>query len=297
MIASVFAALLATAGLTMVYRLAVPARPPLAADLARLLKPTPAPTVSVATSHGRLVQHLTATAAHRGLISEQLRQDLLVADRPIEWLVARSLATGAALAGIVAALGLVLTVGGLGLSPLLLIVVGAAGAVGGVLVPPYLLRQEATDQRMALRVFLPGFLDLTGILLAAGNSLESALRTAAISSDDWPHQQVQHALYAAAVSRQPAAEALQDLGTRLGIDELSQLGDGLLMAEREGASMRASLSARARGLRERQLSDAEARAGSATEGMSFPLVAFVFGFILLIGYPALIGLSTGLGSR
>ena len=297
MIASLFAALFATVGLMMVYRLAIPTRPPLAADLARLLDQAPAPDVSVGPGHGRLVQHLTTAAEHRGLVSAPLHKDLVVVDRPIEWLVARSLATGAALAGIVAALGLVLTVGGLALSPILLIVIGAAGAVSGVLVPPYLLRHEATDQRMALRVFLPGFLDLTGILLAAGNSLESALRTAAISSDDWPHQQVQQALYAAGVSRQPAAEALQDLGNRLGIDELSQLGDGLLMAEREGASMRASLSARARGLRERQLSDAEARAGSATEGMSFPLVAFVFGFILLIGYPALIGLSTGLGSR
>ena len=144
---------------------------------------------------------------------------------------------------------------------------------------------------------LPGFLDLTGVLLAAGHSLESALRTAAAADDDWAHAQLRHALYAAGVSRLPGSEALRDLGTRLGVDDLNQLGDGLTMAEREGAAMRDSLAARARGLRERHLADVEARAGSATEGMSFPLVAFVLGFVLLIGYPALIGLSTGLGSR
>ena len=297
MIAAGVAALLATVGLAVLYRLAIPARSPLAAELARLLDPPSLPAAATSSGRSRLVDQLTVTADRRGWLNPRLRRDLLVTDQPADALVARSLAAGVCMAGLLAALVLALMNGGLALPPTLLVLAGAAGAAGGLILPTYLVRQEAEERREAMRHAMPGLLDLTGVLLAAGNSLEAALRTAAEANADWPHQQIQQALHAAAVSRQAASEALQDLGTRLNVDELSQLGDGLLMAEREGSSMRASMAARARGLRERQLADVEAKAGSATEGMSFPLVAFVLGFVLLIGYPALMGLSTGLGSR
>jgi Flp pilus assembly protein TadB len=226
-----------------------------------------------------------------------VRQDLDVAAQDVDWLVARSLTAAVSIAGLVMALGLALAISGLPLGLVAVLVMGLAAGGAGLVLPTYLLRAQAQGRRHELRVMLPGFLDLTGVLLAAGHSLEAALRMAAAAAEDWPHVQLHRALEAAAVTRQPAAEALQGLGNHLGVDDLAQLGDGLVMAEREGAAMRSSLAARARALREKHLADVEARAGSATEGMSFPLVAFVFGFVLLIGYPALIGLSTGLGSQ
>jgi Flp pilus assembly protein TadB len=297
MIAALLAASTATTGLALLYRLLAPARTPLAADLARLLDPVPQPMSTLAGDRGRIVEHLTTTAERRGWIRAQAREDLVVLAQGVDSLVARSVTAAVCLGGLFTALGLALAFAGIPLGLPAVLGIGVVASTGGLLLPTYLLRDEASGRREELRVMLPGFLDLAGVLLAAGNSLESALRTAAAATDDWPHQQVRHALYAAAVSRQPASEALRELGTRLAVDEFSQLGDGLIMAEREGAAMRESLAARARGLRERHLADIEAKAGSATEGMSFPLVAFVFGFVLLIGYPALIGLSTGLGSR
>lgn len=296
MIAALLAATMATTGLAVLYRLLVPARTPLAAELARLLDPIPQSVTALDGDRGRLVEHLTMTADRRGWIRTTAREDLLVVAQGVDWLVARSLTAAVSLGGLLTAVGLALAVDGVPLSLTAILAIGLAAGVGGLLLPTYLLREEAAGRRQTLRVMLPGFLDLAGVLLAAGNSLESALRTAAAATDDWPHEQVRQSLYAAALSRQPASEALRELGTRFGIEELTQLGDGLIMAEREGTAMRHSLAARARGLRERHLADVEAKAGSATEGMSFPLVAFVFGFILLIGYPALIGLSTGLGS-
>jgi tight adherence protein C len=291
------AALLATLALAVLYRLAVPARSPLAADLARLLDPLGLPGATTISGRGHLVGQLTLTAQRRGWLGARLRRDLLVAEQGADWLVARCLGAALAVAAVLAAFALALMIGGLALPTTVIVSAGAAGAAGALLLPGYLLRQQAQQRREAMLHTLPGLLDLTGVLLAAGNSLEAAVRAAAEVGADWPHQQIQQALYAAVVSRQPASEALQELGVRLDVQALTQLGDGLLMAEREGASMRASMAARARGLRERQLADVEAKAGSATEGMSFPLVAFVLGFVVLIGYPALIGLSTGLGSR
>lgn len=297
MIAAVLAALTAATGLTLLYRVWAPARAPLAADLARLLDPTPRPVTAEPSDRGRLIGHLTRTALRRGWIPISARGDLAVLARGVEWLVARSLTAALALGGVATALGLVLAAGGLPLGLPAVLPLGLAAAAGGGLLPTYLLREEAAGRRQELRVMLPGFLDLAGVLLAGGNSLESALRTAAAAAPDWPHSQLRQALHAAGVTREPAAQALRELGARLAVEELTELGDGLVMAEREGAAMRDSLAARARALRERHLADVEAQAGSATEGMSFPLVAFVLGFVVLIGYPALVGLSTGLGSR
>jgi tight adherence protein C len=296
MIAALLAATMATLSLALLYRLLAPTRTPLAADLARLLDPIPQPLTSIGSDRGRLIEHLTVTADQRGWIRSNAREDLVLLAQGVDSLVARSLTTAVSFGCIVTTLGLALALGGLPLGMPAILMLGLTAAAGGLLLPTYLLRDQAASRRQELRLMLPGYLDLAGILLAAGNSLEAALRTAAAGTDDWAHTQVRQCLYAAGVSRQPASEALRELGKRLAVEQLTQLGDGLIMAEREGAAMRESLAARARGLREKHLTDTEAKAGSATEGMSFPLVAFVLGFILLIGYPALIGLSTGLGS-
>ena len=58
------------------------------------------------------------------------------------------------------------------------------------------------------------------------------------------------------------------------------------MAGRHGAQVRASLSARAAGLRERQLADIEAAAGATTERMTLPLAVLGVAFLGFILYPA-----------
>jgi hypothetical protein len=68
----------------------------------------------------------------------------------------------------------------------------------------------------------------------------------------------------------------------------------LSLAGTEGAKVRASLTARAAAIRARQLSDAETAAQAATERMSLPLVLLFAGFLLLIGYPAVIHVLTGI---
>src|SRR6185312_8163563 len=101
----------------------------------------------------------------------------------------------------------------------------------------------------------------------------------------------------ARLTRRPAWEGLSELGSRLGVPELVELADGLGLAGTEGARLRDSLAARAASLREHELSEAEASAGSATEGMSAPLVAILAGFVALIGYPALAGVMGGCTER
>lgn len=296
MTAALIAAVMATLGFGLLWRLVVPARPPLAGELARLLGPTPVRSATVTAGSG-WVTRLALEADRRRLLSLRLKRDLDLTDQSADWLVLRCL--GSALAGgaLLACLGVIAVVGGVGLPLSAIGIATVLGGVAGLVLPAAQLRTRASARRESMRLMLPGYLDLTGVLLAAGESLESALRLAGKDHKDWAHAQIQEALYAASLSRHPASQALRDLGERLDVIELAELGDGFLVAEREGASMRASLTARTRGLRERQLAQVETAADKATEGMAFPLVAFVCGFILLIGYPAFVGLSTGLGSR
>jgi Flp pilus assembly protein TadB len=59
------------------------------------------------------------------------------------------------------------------------------------------------------------------------------------------------------------------------------------LAQEKGAKIRDALNTQARTLREEAATEVEARAGSATERMSFPMVALLAGFLLVIGYPAI----------
>jgi len=78
------------------------------------------------------------------------------------------------------------------------------------------------------------------------------------------------------------------------VAELTELAASLTLAGTEGAKVRASLAAKATSLRNRQLADAETTAQAATERMSLPLVLLFAGFLLLIGYPAVVHVLTGI---
>ena len=58
--------------------------------------------------------------------------------------------------------------------------------------------------------------------------------------------------------------------------------------------MRESLAAKAKSLRDHELSDAEAEAQSATERMALPVVLLFLGFLILIGFPAIDAVLTGI---
>src|SRR3546814_7918519 len=76
------------------------------------------------------------------------------------------------------------------------------------------------------------------------------------------------------------------LGEALDIPELGELAASAALAGSEGARVRTSLSAKARSLRLRGLTDVEAAAQSASELMSLPVVLLMFGFVIFLGYPA-----------
>jgi Flp pilus assembly protein TadB len=175
---------------------------------------------------------------------------------------------------------------------------GSVLAIGGLLLAAFAgaMPVLTVRRRRHVRATLPGYLDLVTVVLAAGDSLEAGLRHCARLGSGWIYQRIQDALDEAALRRVSAADAFSQLGAAIGVTELVDLADSLAVASTGGTGIRSSLAVRASALREHQLADVETTAGRMTEGMAFPLACLVIGFIILIGYPAIVGLSTGLAS-
>ena len=141
---------------------------------------------------------------------------------------------------------------------------------------------------------LAAFLDLVVIATAGGAGVEAALTYAAATGQGPAFAQLRQALETARLTRQPPWQTLGQLGTELGVTELTELAASITLAGTEGAKVRASLAAKSAAMRARQLAEAEAGAQAATERMSLPLVVLFAGFLALIGYPAIVHVITGI---
>jgi Flp pilus assembly protein TadB len=136
-----------------------------------------------------------------------------------------------------------------------------------------------------MREAVAAICDLAAVLVAAGEDVDGALAAAAGAGAGWAFELVRASL--PGDGRQGTWVALEKLGTRLGVEELTVLAQNMGLAEEKGAKVREALNSQAKTLREEAASEVEARAGSMTERMSFPMVMLLAGFLLVIGYPAM----------
>ncbi len=275
-------------GLLAIGRGLVPRRLSLAAILAALDRPVPSetPRDEAAGWMARLGRPLVPALAALGLPTAGVRRDLLVVDGSPQPLLAEKAV--AALAGVLVApaAAVVMSVGGVGVPWLFPAWASLAVGAAGFMVPDVAVRSQAAKRRTEFRHSLSVFLDLVVVSLAAGVGIEAALTYAGQIGSGWAFDRIGAALQAARIARRPPWQSLGELGEQLGIGELAELAASVSLAGTEGAKIRASLAAKASGLRAHQLSDAEAQASAATERLSLPIVLLFAGFLILLGYPA-----------
>jgi tight adherence protein C len=164
----------------------------------------------------------------------------------------------------------------------------------GFLYPSIYLRSTANARRRSLRHALSSFLDLVSIALSGGRGIDGALSEGAAAGDGWAFEQFRDALLRARLMGTTPWSGLAELGDRLDLPELKELAASAELGGAEGARVRASIAAKARALRLRGLTDVEAAAQSASEKMSLPIVGLMVGFIIFLGYPAVIQVVNGL---
>ncbi|MFE6308114.1 type II secretion system F family protein [Nocardiopsis sp. NPDC057823] len=153
--------------------------------------------------------------------------------------------------------------------------------------PDLSLNDEAAKRKEEMRRTLSGFADLVVVSLAGGAGVSGALTDASANGGGWAMAAIRDALREASLTRVPVWQVLRELGERYDTPEFAELSASLHLAGADGARVRSSLSAKAKTLRVQFLAETEAKAQSATERMSLPVVLLFAGFLILLGYPAM----------
>jgi len=268
---------------------------PLALALARLDAPRTTAAADQPTSRlVRLVGRPLARTALSTTLTNRLTQDLRVLGRSREEHLAKCV-----LAGLVGLLwapvtAALMSAGGVRVSLVFPLWMSVVLGFAGLATPGLGARSEAATKRRAFRHALGCYLDLVAVRLAGGAGIESALTSAAEAGDGWAFSELRSALTDSRLLGEPLWTGLARLGTDIGVAELSELAASTGLAGDEGARVRSSIVAKARALRFRGLTDAEATAQSASERMSLPVVGLMLGFIVFLAWPAVLEVTHGL---
>lgn len=277
-----------------------PPKPTLAQAMSAMSAPT-APTPILASKADGWVARagapLAGFLAGLGLPGAKARKDLAVLERSTTSHLAQKGMLAVLGLGAPLALAALMSAAGTPLGWLLPAWLSAAFAAAGFLAPDYIIRGEAAERRAEMTRALSAFLDLVTLSLAAGGGVEAALKEASLVGDGWAFAALRKALATAEISRVSPWQTLGQLGAELDVPALDQLAASLGLANSEGAKVRASLSAKAATLRAGALAEAEGQANAATERMSLPVVVMGLGFMIMIGYPAMAHIITGLPGR
>jgi hypothetical protein len=285
-------------GLVLVAAGMLPARPSLAATLARLDGTLPqAPNVSLERGLAGLRTtagaRLAARLGDRPVVS-RLGPDLAVIGSSLEALCSETIGATLVGAALPAALWAILAAGGLHLAAVVpawaCLVLGLAATA----VPVAALRSQAKEARRHFRRALSSYLDLVVLAQAGGMGVEGALHSAASVSRDWAFRRLGAVLDLARDSGVTPWAALGDLGAKIGVAELVELAASVGLAGTEGAKVRQSLAAKAASLRRHEQAEAESEANAVTERMFVPGVVLLIGFLIFVGFPALSRIFSGL---
>ena len=286
-------------GILLVLSGLVPARPPLGLALERLNRPMMTGAEAVGAGPRvpvvqRMLGRSWATSWTGQRILRGTASDLRIVGMSGEEHLAHRLAVAAvAMLWAPACLALT-TMAGVGLPLSLTMWTAVLLAPVGFFIPAVELRARAARQRRSFRHALSSFLDVVSIALAGGKGIDGALNDAAGTGDGFAFRELRAALADARLQGEPPWAGLTRLGTALGVPELGELAASAALAGAEGARVKTSVAAKAKGLRARVLADVETAAQSASERMSLPIVLLLVGFVLFLGFPAVTQVLRGL---
>ena len=169
----------------------------------------------------------------------------------------------------------------------------AAGVVA-VLIVSANVRDRARVERRALRLQLGAYLDMLAMLLSAGEADEQALQLAAVAGDGRLFHALHRVYRDAARTGAPMLSGMAALGDRWAVNELVEIAAAGSLAATDGAAVRRTLMTKARAMRTSQLAEEETDARLRTNKLGLPQILLACGFLLLILYPAFVGLIDGI---
>ena len=169
-------------------------------------------------------------------------------------------------------------------NPLNLIMIPLVSAVGGFLLPGFILGKMVNARREAIRLSLPDVLDLLVISTEAGCALDKAILNVSREFRTF-HPAISEEL--SLVNMEMLAggsrtDALRNFASRTGEDELKKLVAILIQTDRFGTSVAEALRTQSDFLRVRRRQIAEERAGKVGVKLVFPIFFFCMPSLMLI---------------
>jgi Flp pilus assembly protein TadB len=231
--------------------------------------------------------------SRRGIAYTSLRQDLALTGRTFEQALGRKVT----LAGAGLLIGLLgsAVIGWAGDIPIPAgapVVLAAVFAAIMFFLPDLEARQEAAKRRAEFRRALETYLDLVALEMAGSAAPAEALPSAARIGTGWPLALIRDTLYRATRAGRSPWTALADLGQRIGVGELRDLGQLIALVSQDGARVRSTLTARAQTMRRHELADLQGKAGKADQSMRIAQILIGLGFIAFLGYPAVVAVMS-----
>jgi len=162
--------------------------------------------------------------------------------------------------------------------------VPVAAVVAGYLVPEIWLTQKIKNRQHRLRRSLPDALDLLVICVEAGLGLDQALLRVSqeLSISHVELSQEFHLVNLEMRVGKSRLDALRELGSRSGVDDIKALVAMLVQTDRFGTSVAQSLRVHADDMRIKRRQRAEEMAAKTTIKMVPPLVFFIFPALLVV---------------
>jgi len=193
----------------------------------------------------------------------------------------RHLAAYVGLRFLLAFLGLmtVIAVSGFRSLPLLVAVTAL-----GFFIPRFILKRMIKKRQMLITLGLPDALDLTVICMEAGLALDQALMRV---GEELKHAHPElsgelHLVNLEMRAGKPRTEALHNLASRTGVDDVRSLVATLVQTDRFGTSVAQALRVHSDSLRTERRQRAEEAAAKTTIKMVVPLVLFVLPSIIFV---------------
>jgi tight adherence protein C len=280
-------------GILIVARSLHPARPMLAVAL-RQLNEARTVVIDGGVQGSRPLASAARAIGLQRLIGPSIATDLRLLGRSPDAHLARCLLVGLVSALIAPAMVGLLALAGISVAVELPVALLLGMALAGTVLPNMTVRTEAAKRRRSFNHSLSAFLDLVAVNLAAGRGIEGALDTAAAAGHGWAFGEIRLALYRAKVMGETPWTGLDHLGEALGVRDLQELAASVSLAGDSGAKVRTSLAAKAQALRVKSLADVEEAAQAATERMSLPVILLLCGFVIFIGFPAIMRVLDGI---
>jgi tight adherence protein C len=169
------------------------------------------------------------------------------------------------------------------------VVLTALTAVGGYLLPDLWLRQKVGQRQKEIRLALPNALDLMTISVEAGLGFDAALVRVTEKYKNGLSEEFTQVLNEVRLGR-PRLEALDDMGRRVGVEELHSFIQALIQSEQLGVGIAKVLRIQSEEMRRKRRQRAEEQAAQASLKMLFPMIIFIFPtiFIVLMGPAVLV---------